>query len=146
MKKIITIILMVSLFSCTTNIESLKSNPSKYVGEVVTVRGEVSKLVKIPFTDYTFFEIVDKSDNILVFTLKPHTKGDLVTIKTKVIGFDAQNSQESTQVLITNIENFLLNNIKLDEEKLKKNAKSIGETLSKALSAIDATYFLLEQE
>lgn len=145
MKKIIVILLSFTLFSCVTTIESLKQNPGKYAGQVVSVKGEITKLVKIPFTDYSFFEIKDKTDNIIVFTTAKHKKGDLVTIKSKVVGFDSSDQKKSTIVIIENIEELLINNIKLDEKKLKKTAKNIGETLTKALASLDATYLLLEQ-
>ncbi len=145
MKKLLLILLSVTLFSCVTTIGNLKKDPAKYVGQLVTVKGEVTKLIKIPFTDYSFFEIKDKTDNIIVFTLAEHNKGDYITIKSKVVGFDSSDEKKSTMLIIENIEEFLIKNIKLDEAKLKKTAKNIGETLSKVLNGMDATYFLLEQ-
>lgn len=145
MKKILLILISITMFSCVTTIGNLKKDPGKYVGQIVTVKGEVTKLIRIPFTDYLFFEIKDQTDNIIVFTLAEHNKGDYITIKSKVVGFDSSDEKKSTKVIIENIEKFLINNIKLDEVKLKKTAKTIGGTLSKVLSGMDATYLLLEQ-
>ncbi|MBN2617043.1 MAG: hypothetical protein JXR64_01885 [Spirochaetales bacterium] len=147
MKKIIMFVLsLILLMSCATKISDLKSNPEKYVGEIVKVRGNVNKLVKIPFTDYSFLEIGDDTDNILVFTLKEHEKNEVITMSVKVVGFDSSNPEKSTKSVIDSIEKFILDNIKIDESKVKKTAEVVGSTISKALNASNATYFLIEQE
>lgn len=147
MKKLIIILFAAGLFvSCATKIGDLKTNPEKYIGQTVIVRGEVTKLVKIPFTEYSFFEISDKSDNIIVFTLTDHTKGDLITFKAKVVGYDSTNAEASTLTVIDAVEEFILNSIKIDESKVKKTSEVIGRTLTKALELSSGTYLLLEQQ
>lgn len=145
MKKILLLLLSIILFSCSTKIADLRTNPEKYAGEIVTVMGEVTKLIKIPFTDYSFFEISDKSDNIIVFTLVEHKIKDVVKFKAKVLGYDSTNQEASTLSIIESVEGFILNNIKIDESKVKKSAELIGKTLIKALNTSSGTYLLMEQ-
>ncbi|OQY38559.1 MAG: hypothetical protein B6229_05680 [Spirochaetaceae bacterium 4572_7] len=145
MKKIVIVVLLITLtMSCVTKISNLKSNPGKYAGNSVKISGVVTKLVKVPFTEYTFLELTDKSDNILIFSLNEHKKGQNTTISAKVIGYSSEDQQQSTLLVIGSIEQFLLDSGIFNEENVTKPAKKIGETISKALAAMDATYFLIE--
>lgn len=145
MKKIGLIIFLLGLFSCTTSIDSLKRNPEKYSGQIVSVKGSVSKRVDIPFTDYAFFELEDKTGNILVFTLTPHKNGDIVKFRGEVVAFDSTENLETAVDFIQSIEGFISENIKLDEDKLHKTSESIAKSLIKILKSLNVTYMLMEQ-
>lgn len=146
MKKVLLVLTVLFAFSCTTTIGALKQSPEKYVGEVVAVKGEVTKVVSIPFSDYSFFELADKTDNIVVFTLNERNKGEMLTIKAEVIGYDSSDQEKSTKLIVDKVETFFLNNIKADEDKVKKNAETVGKFISSILKKMKATYFLIEQE
>lgn len=146
MKKLAIILLAFTLFSCVTKIESLKSNPTKYVGEVVSLKGTVSKYIKIPLTDYAFFELKDTTGNIIVFSMSKYNKNQNVTLKAKVVGYDSTNQEKSSKVVIEAVEDFLIDNTKMESKKIKDSSKKIGGVLSKALNGMNATYFLIEQE
>lgn len=146
MKRLLIVaIVSVMFFSCATKISNIKNSPEKFAGQTVNVKGEVTKLIKIPFTDYSFFEISDKSDNLTVFSLNDHIKGDVITFRAKVVGFDSTDQNESTIKVIAAVEDFILKNIKIEKSKVNKTAEAIGNALSKALNASSATYFLIEQ-
>ncbi len=144
MKKIFILFVGITMMSCVTKIGDLKLNPRKYAGQTVSVRGTISKIVTIPFTDYTIFEIRDKSDKIVVFSIQNHNKNDSLTIEAKVVAFDNNNLKQSTLETITAIEEFLIEKNLFSKEDVKKPAELIGNTISKALSILEATYFLME--
>lgn len=143
-----SILLYIALFllltSCVTKIESIKDNPKDYLDQVVTVSGDVTKRVKIPFTNFSFIELKDSSDNILVFTLSNYSKGSNITLKTEVVAFDSESSEKSTKEVISHIENFLIDNNLFSKKDVKKQAKNIGNFICKSLNVLEATYFLIE--
>lgn len=145
MKKIVlSLITILTLSSCVTKIGDLKANPKEYAGQVVTVSGEVTKVVKIPFTDYSFIELRDSSDDILVFTLSDYRKKDIITTRTEVVSYDSSRGEESTLKVIKALEGFFIENNIFDKDSVKKPAKTIGKFISKSLNALEATYFLIE--
>ncbi len=144
MKKFFLFFLCITLFSCTTTIINLKDNPQSYIGKSVKINGEITKIIKIPFTDYSLFEFKDKTGNILVFSLKDHVKGENLTITTKVIVYDSSEQEKSTKIIIDNIENFILETLKIDESKVKKISDLIAKAAVKILDSMNASYFLIE--
>ncbi|MGL1891724.1 MAG: hypothetical protein OCD02_08855 [Spirochaetaceae bacterium] len=144
MKKIILILLSFSLLSCVTTIENLKDEPVKYAGTVVSIRGEVTNKINIPFTDYSLLELTDSTGKIIIFSVNDYNKSDKVRLKTKVIAFDSENLEQSTQNIISSIENFLIEKLSSDKKSVSKASKNIGKTVSAILNKIEATYFLIE--
>lgn len=147
MKKIaITLLIMLTLFSCVTKIDDLRNNPKKYAGQTVSIRGTITSVINIPLTDFSFFKIKDKTSDIIVFTVKEHLKGDKITIQAKVIAYDSTKSEESTLNVINSIKEFLKQNTQLDEDKIKSSSTSVGNFLSIILKKMEATYMLIEQD
>lgn len=144
MKKVLIISLLLAVMSCATKIESIKNSPEKYVGEVVPVKGRVSKVVSIPFTDYSFFELTDNSDNIIIFTLKDKKKGEVVKIRAEVIGYDSTNQVKSTEFIVERVREFFNTTLKSSDDNFDKSAEKVGNFISKTLNSMKATYFLIE--
>lgn len=143
--KLISIIVLFFLItSCATKIADLKSNPTKYANTTVSVNGEITKLIKIPFTDYRFYEIEDKTDNIIVFSINDRKKGDIVTIKAEVIVYDSTNHKKSTKNIMESLSNFLSDN-NLKSENSEKVISSITKVAVDLLAKFEATYFLIEE-
>lgn len=144
MKKIISILIFFTLItSCVTKISDLKSNPLEYNNKVVLVEGKITKLVKIPFTDYKVYELKDSSDNIVVFSVEERQKDDELKIKAKVIVYDSAIHKKSTKNIVASIKDYLKEK-GYKSKKIDKTAETITSTITKLLSKMEATYFLIE--
>jgi hypothetical protein len=145
MKKIILIIISVIFtVSCATNIADIRSNPKKFANQVVNVNGIVKNKVNIPFTDFTFFELEDKTSSIIVFTLSDYVKGDKINIKAKVIAYDSTNQVESSIKISKSISTLLIEKASVSKEKAEKTGETIGKFLVTVLNKMEATYLLVE--
>lgn len=144
-KAIYLLFIILLLSSClTTKIEDIKADPLSYIDKDVKVKGRVEKLVNIPFTDYSFLELKDESDNIVVFTLNDHVKGEEVVIKARVVAYSSENHKKSTEAVITSISNFFVENNIFTAEDVEKPASTIGKFISSILKKMEAAYFLIE--
>lgn len=137
-------ILLFLASSCVTKIGDLKSNPVKYANKTVSVNGEITKLFKIPFTDYRFYEIKDRTDNIIVFSLNDRRKGDILTIKAKVVVYDSSNKKQSTENVMESISKFLSNN-GMESDNSSKIIKAVTNVAIDILTKMEKTYFLIEE-
>lgn len=145
MKKIIVILAIFTIItSCVTKISDLKSNPIEYNNKIVLVEGKITKLIKIPFTDYKVFELQDSSDNIVVFSIEDRKKSDEVKIKAKVIVYDSANHKKSTKDIVNSIKDYLKEK-GYQSKKIDNTATSITNTITALLSKMEATYFLIEE-
>ncbi len=77
---IILLACLVLLTGCTTSIEDIKENPDEFMGETVTVRGEVSNVIKIgKLSGFTLTDI--EGDKISVSSEELPKEGDTVSVK-----------------------------------------------------------------
>lgn len=143
-KFLIVLAFLIVASSCVTKIADLKSNPLKYANTTVSVNGEITKLIKIPFTDYRFYEIKDNTDNIIVFSLNDRNKGDIITIKAEVIVYDSSNHKQSTEKIMESISNFLVDN-GIESKSSDKIISTLTNGAIELLSNIEKTYFLIEE-
>ena len=145
MKKIILILVVLSLFSCTTTVSSLKSNPSKYAGKIVSIKGNVQKVISIPFTDFAVYELADSNSDIILFSGKKYNKGSNITLNVEVVGFDGKNESESAKNVIKNIETFLLKNSDLKKSDVTNISKNVSSVITKFLITVNGSYFLIDK-
>ncbi len=58
-------LLMALVAGCATDIERIRVNPDRYVGETVLVRGVVDGVVPVPFTDLSAYRLRDDTEAAL---------------------------------------------------------------------------------
>lgn len=139
-------IIILLLISCTTKIEDLKNNPVYYAGKEVNVSGKITKIVNIPLTNYSFFELKDISDNIIVLTTRDYNLKEEVNINANVVALDTSNNENNSLNVIRSIEKMLIREYNVDEKGVKLTAEAISYYLTGILDALEATYFLLERD
>lgn len=145
-KKYIIYIIILLLCSCTTRIKDIKDNPVYYSGRTVKVSGQITKIINIPLSHFSFIELKDKSSNIIVLTTRDYYLDQEVTLKTEVIAFDSSSSQNYSINIISAIEDFLNETGYGKGKNLDKVADNISETLVNILDVFEVAYLLIERE
>ncbi len=140
------IILSLSSSLSAITIERLKSNPDRYDGNIVRLRGEVSHIVEIPLTELCVYILKDRTDSIVVFSAFTKEKDERVSIKAEVVAYIGDENEREREKSIDKMEKYLV-----DKEILKKNAaRRVSEISLKIINTItDAatgTWFIIEQE
>ncbi len=91
MKRTVFVILLMTLCfafsSCTTSMRSIAENPQRFSQKVVTLKGRVNTIVRVPFTEYTVFVFESEGVKTVVFTDDQYPKGEEVNIKAEVVTF-----------------------------------------------------------
>lgn len=145
MKKIIIFAAaLLFLTGCTTSVDALKTNPRKYAGQTVRVRGNVDSSFTIPFTDYTVFILNDTTGRIAVFTLKDKVKNTTTAFEAYIVAIDGEEAGDSASEGVVALENYLLEKGVMEEGD--ETIEIIVKAINKIAGAFEGTYFLIEKD
>lgn len=145
-KYLLLITLFISLLSCTTKIEYINKNPVYYSGKVVKLTGTVTKIIPIPLTEYSFIELKDSTDDIVVLTIHEYKKNDNVKLRAGVVALDTSKGENYSLNIIKSIEKILVNKYNVDKKGVRLTAETISYYLINIMDAFEATYFLIESD
>lgn len=143
---LILTLFLLSFLSCTTTIKNINDDPVYYSGKEVIVTGKVSKIVNVPLTNYSFIELTDLTDDIVVLTTKEYDRNDSVKLNAGVVALNTENSENYSLNIIKNIEKILVNKYNVDKKGVELTADTISYYLINIMDALEATYFLIESE
>lgn len=126
--KILTIIAIISLFSC--EIEKIEENPKKEDNPVVMVEGEKDKPKPKPKKVYKskFEPLYDTYKEIVLFRLREKAKKDNITNKEIELRMDSYEAMFKDLEIINNFDNEL---IKFTENLAEQSIISVDSTGSK---------------
>ncbi len=128
------------------SIDKVKSNPQRYNGDSVRLRGEVTLSVTIPFTDLSVYILEDNSGSILVFSAYRKEKNERISIRAEVVAYVGSENESNREETIDRMTDYLV-----EKDILQRNSARIASaaTLNIINSLADAatgTWFVIELE
>jgi len=147
-KKGLFFIMLIAVISPVTaiSIGKIKADPSKYNGDIVRLRGNVSFKAGIPFTDLQVYILEDRSGSIMVFSAYPKERDERVSIKAEVVAYVGDENEESREETIASIERYLVEKEILDRNHAGKAAEISLKFINTMADAVTGTWFVIEQE
>lgn len=145
--KIVTICASILLLlSCVTTLKQVKEDPQNYVGEVIQIRGDITKVQKIPLTDFSLLIFKDTEDiRAVVFTTKERREGHGISIKGKVLAIEEATVNDTSTVAVNGLTDFLIEHNFADRDK-SKNISSTAIKIVRALSKGMGSFFFIIEE
>lgn len=148
MKKIsiITITALILLLSgCVTSLKDVKDDTQTYAGKTIQIKGDITKVQKIPFTDFSVLLFKDGDVSTVIFTpeIRKITSG--VNMKGKVIAIREDIVNDSSSTAVESLSSFLVDHDFAERERAEKissAAMKIVRTLSKGIGSF---FFIIEQ-
>lgn len=139
------VFIFISPLSALT-IDKLKSNPDKYNGDIVRLRGEVTFKAGIPFTDLLVYILEDRTGSILVFSAFPKERDEKISIKAEAIAFIGEEKEGERENAINRISEYLVEKEILEPEHARKASEVSLRFINSLANAATGTWFVIEQE
>jgi hypothetical protein len=130
---------------CSTSVSALRGDPARYVGRTLSISGEVGRVIPIPFTEYSVYMLEDRSGSIPVFSNRERESGSRVMIRAEVVGYADTGDEREAERAAKSVREFLVKHELAGEESARRIADGIIGTVSRLQTALEGTYFLIEQ-
>lgn len=128
------------------SINKLKSNPDRYCGDNVRLRGDVTFKASIPLTGMLVYILDDGSGSVLVFSAFPKEKGDRVSIRADVVAYVGEENKKGREKVIERISDYLVDKDILDRNKAEKVSDLSLKFINSVADAATGVWFVIEQE
>lgn len=128
------------------DIAELESQPRKYVGNVITVGGEVTKVSRIPLSRFMLQSLYDGTGTLPVLTTVERPVGASLEIKVGIIGIDTENAEVSSGPLVEDLTRFFKKEGWMTPEEASRAAVRISNVLRTIFRGLDFTLMGVERE
>ncbi len=139
-------ILNLSFSLSAISIEKLKSNPQRYNGEVVRLRGVVFHKIGIPFTELSVYVLKDRTESIVVFSTFTKEKDDRISIDAEVVAFVGEENENQRERMVSRMEDYLVSQELLEQDKASRVAEISLGIINTITDAATGTWFVIEKE
>jgi len=150
MSRFILLFLLGTLSWCAAegrvDIAELESQPRKYVGSVITVGGEVTKVSRIPLSRFMLQSLYDGTGTLPVLTTVERLVGATLEIEVGIIGIDTENAEVSSGPLVEDLTRFFEKEGWMTPEEANRAAVRISNVLKTIFRGLDFTLMGVEQE
>jgi len=148
MSRKINLILLILLITmavagCATSISTIKAEPAVYVGKNVTVAGEVSLEIPIPFMDFSLFQIDDGSGRMFLISGGTYHIGDSILTSARVIGITEKDSKKAAAEITRETANFMVENGIAEPVTAANLSKKLIRLIAALGEQLEGSYFLI---
>lgn len=130
---------------CATSINSIKTEPARYVGQNVTVSGEVTLEAAIPFMEYSIFQIDDGSSRMFIMSSDVYHIGDRLKSGAKVIGVTGKGSKTAAAHIKKDTADFLVQHGLAEKAAADKLSKKLFLLIAAFGEKMEGSYFLMAE-
>jgi len=135
------------LWSCATlTIASVKENPQRYAGEMVSLSGRAVSPVKVPLTPLSVYMLKDDSGQIPVISKGEKKDNQRVSGSFKVIAFVGEDTAQAGTQAVKDLTAYLEENQLLEGKLVELAAKGAVKVIQTLSASATGTYFLVEKE
>jgi hypothetical protein len=128
-----------------TEIETIRANPRRYVGETVRIVAEVTETRGVPFTELSLQKVYDRTGTLLILTSHDRTVGDRFRGRVKIYGVATEGAEEVSEQAVTGIADFLVDKDLVQRGDARRAARRVLRFLDQVLNAMDVSLFGVEE-
>lgn len=149
MKKIGFIILLGSILvlsGCVTTLQKVKEDPQQYVGKVIQIHGDITKVQKIPLIKFSVFLFTEtEGASVVVFTSKERSETSGITIKGKVLAVEEDMVNDASSGAVNCLTDFLVDHNFASREKAEKIAVTAMKIVKVLSMKAGSIFFIIEE-
>lgn len=141
---LVPVLLFMILTGCTTTLSSISENPQKFAGKTVSVKGTVSSIVKVPFTETSVMILEDEGLQAAVFSTNEYDRDEEVLLKVEVVSFPKDDFTGKSADTALQVADFLEKNNISTADQADRFAGSVLKIANGLGSKLGQLFFLLE--
>jgi hypothetical protein len=134
------------LLSCVTTLKQVKEDPQNYVGKVIRIHGDITKVQKIPLTDFSLLIFKDTEDiSAVVFTSKERKEGHGISLKGKVLAVEEDTVNDRSSAAVNGLTDFLIEHKFAERDKAENISSAVIKIVHTLSKGIGSFFFIIEE-
>jgi hypothetical protein len=131
---------------CATPIAKIESNPEKYAGQTVTVRGIVVDAFNVPGVDLSFYSLSDGSARMPVLARSERREGQEMTVAVRVIAIAGEEAAEQAASSVEELARYLVDQDIVASDRAQRIAGRIIQAIRRLGQGVTGSYLLVEAD
>ena len=146
-KILIVILVFISTFftSCVTTISAIKENPQKFAGKTLDIKGTVTNVINVPFTEFQVFLFADDNSKTAVFSISNHKKEETFILSGLVVTFPENATNDTADAAAKSLSDYIIKMDLAKPDKVKKIAGIILGVIRTISKGLGGEFFIIEQ-